>query len=89
MAESPSTPVDLEVLLNQGARFIQALRPIWREVTRALPPGRGRKYFAFAVGIVGVAVAGAYIVSSVRRSSAEARGAELDDEQRRNSIAIP
>jgi hypothetical protein len=89
MADSPSTPADLQVFLNEGARFIQALRPIWREVTRALPPGRGRKYFAFAVGIVGVAVAGAYIVSSVRRSAADVRRPELDDEQRPNSIAIP
>jgi hypothetical protein len=62
---------ELEVLLDEGTRFVQALRPIWREVTRSLPRGKGRNYFAFAVGLVAVAVAGTYIVRRAKRERAE------------------
>ncbi len=67
VAVPPPTSADLEMLLADGAHFIRALRPVWRAVTRGLPRGSGRKYFAFAMGIVGVAVAGTYIIASVRR----------------------
>lgn len=69
MAIPVHTPprTDLETLIEEGGRFVQALRPVWREVTRALPRGAGRKYFAFAVALVAVTVAGTFILGDMRR----------------------
>jgi hypothetical protein len=72
----PNTPTppplsgpDLEQLIADGARLVQAMRPIFREVREMLPRGAARRYFAFAVGLVGVAVAGTYVLSALERDN--------------------
>jgi hypothetical protein len=61
-----SAAVDLEALFDEGARFVQSMRPVWRAAARRLPRGEGRRYFSFVVGLVAVAVAGSYVRSNIR-----------------------
>jgi hypothetical protein len=63
----PLSSPDLEQLIADGARLVQAMRPIFREVREMLPRGAARRYFAFAIGLVGVTVAGAYVLSNLDR----------------------